>query len=60
MFVAVTLTSAAGFELIAFPVPPPKTLVGQPHNTFPAAPPTIIDEGPALLGDQGEGLPNGH
>jgi hypothetical protein len=58
MIVAMTLTSAAG--LIAFPRSPPKTLVGQPRNPFPAEPPTIIDEGSALRGDQGEGLPDGH
>jgi len=54
-----TLASAAGFGLITFAEPPPKTLVGQPRNPFPAEPPTIIDEGSALRGDQGEVLPAG-
>jgi hypothetical protein len=62
MIVAIALTSAAGFELIARSqtVPVPKTLVGQSRNAFTVEPPTIIDEGSALLGDQGEGLPDGH
>jgi hypothetical protein len=60
MIVAMTLTSAAGFGLIAFPVPAPKCIVGQPRNPFPAEPPTIIDECSALRGDQGEGFPDGH
>jgi hypothetical protein len=62
MIAVMTLISAAGFELIvrSQTVPLPKTVVGQPRNPFPAEPPTPIDEGSALLSDQGEGLPDRH